>query len=206
VGGSKNSPQRRKSQRTSKNNNKKLTSGKDSEILNLHSNIRQTRDSKMSVPIPKKMVSRSVAVALGIICIVLIVGLVGVMAYYAMNTTSNATYNDYVSSHSHTNSEYDSMWAPKLIEVDLGATQHGVFLGSPYLNVNGYVVNVHENWAYNCKLHVVAYQSGGVTAIDTYINLGTIAGESSTKVDSNINYVAGDIASYALTLQWNATQ
>ena len=45
---------------------------------------------------PKKMVGLNVAVALGIICIILIVGLGGVMAYY-------------VSIHHHTNSDYDSL-------------------------------------------------------------------------------------------------
>jgi predicted PurR-regulated permease PerM len=153
----------------------------------------------------KKVVRRSVAISLGIICIVLIAGLVGAIAYYTMNTTSNTTYNDYISTHSHTNTEYDAMWSPYLTKVDLGATQHSGFLSSPYLNVRGYIVNVHKNWAYNCKLHVVAYQAGGVTAIDTYIDLGTMAGESSIKVDSNINYVAGDITSYTITPQWTAT-
>jgi hypothetical protein len=45
---------------------------------------------------PKKMVSRNVAIALGIICIILIAGLGGAMAYY-------------VSTHSHTDSDYNSL-------------------------------------------------------------------------------------------------
>jgi hypothetical protein len=76
------------------------------EIFNLHSNRRQPRDSEMS---ERKMVSRSLAIALGIICIVLIAGLFGAMAYYAMNTIINTTYNDYVSTHGHTDSDYDSL-------------------------------------------------------------------------------------------------
>jgi cell division protein FtsL len=44
-----------------------------------HSNNRQTRGLKMS---EKKVVSRTVAIALGIICIVLAVGLVGAVANY----------------------------------------------------------------------------------------------------------------------------
>jgi len=44
----------------------------------------------------KKMVSRSIAFALGIICILLIAGLGGEMAYY-------------VSTHRHTDSDYDSL-------------------------------------------------------------------------------------------------
>lgn len=58
------------------------------KIFNLHSNTRQTRDSKMSETKPnetkpKRMVNRSVAITLGIVCIVLvIVSLVGAFAYY----------------------------------------------------------------------------------------------------------------------------
>jgi hypothetical protein len=47
------------------------------------------------VPKPKKTVSRSVALALGIICIVLIAGIGGVMAYYTVyNTNGNRHYTD----------------------------------------------------------------------------------------------------------------
>jgi hypothetical protein len=71
---------------------------------------------------PKKMVSRSVAIALGIICIILVAGL-GVVLFMAYSPTSgssittlqsqfndlNATYNGYVSAHSHTDSDYNSL-------------------------------------------------------------------------------------------------
>jgi hypothetical protein len=39
-------------------------------------------ETKPSVPKPKKLVSRNVAFALGIICVVLVAGLVGALAYY----------------------------------------------------------------------------------------------------------------------------
>jgi hypothetical protein len=79
----------------------------------------------------KKVVRRNVAIALGIVCILLIAGIGGAMAYYSMvindkNTaydtyasshshtnsgfnTLNETYQDYFGTHSHTNSEYDSL-------------------------------------------------------------------------------------------------
>jgi hypothetical protein len=179
----------------------------------LNINQKETRDLKMS---ERKVVGRGIAILLGVICIVSIAGLVGAMAYYTMYVSNhghtnadydslNSQYNAYVSSHSHTNADYDVMWAPKLIEVNLVANDNHPFLSSPYLNVNGYIVNVHENWAYNCQLHVVAYQSGGVTAFDTYINLGTIAGESSTQVNSNLYYSGNGITGYTITPEWNAT-
>jgi nitrate reductase NapE component len=55
--------------------------------------MEQTGGSKMgevkpSETKPKKMVARNVAIALGIICIVLVVGLVGAFAYYASQISS----------------------------------------------------------------------------------------------------------------------
>ena len=48
--------------------------------------------------------------------------------------------------------------------------------GQAYLNVVEYVCNVGSNTARNSKIHVLAYQSGGIVAIDIYIEMGTIAG------------------------------
>ncbi|MGD0160427.1 MAG: hypothetical protein ABSB89_09035 [Candidatus Bathyarchaeia archaeon] len=67
----------------------------------------QTKPSETK---PKKMVSRSLAITLGIVCILLIAGLGGAIAYYT-NTINNkdSTYNDYVSTHHHTDSDYGSL-------------------------------------------------------------------------------------------------
>jgi len=57
-----------------------------------------------------KVTGRNVAIALGIICIILAVGLVGSMVNYTMVTNNkDATYRDYTWSHSHSNSDYDSL-------------------------------------------------------------------------------------------------
>jgi len=61
-----------------------------------------------------KIVRRSVAIGLGIICIILAVGLVGVFTYYTMTLNNkNSVYDDYVSNHSHSNSDYDSLNSQK---------------------------------------------------------------------------------------------
>ena len=58
----------------------------------------------------KKVVRRSVAIGLGIVCIILIVGIGGAMAYYtSINIDKDTTYKTYASTHSHTNSEFDSV-------------------------------------------------------------------------------------------------
>lgn len=69
----------------------------------------------------KKVVNRNVAIGLGIICIILIAGLVGIFAYYWMQVNTlndqknnlNTIYQDYSSTHSHSNSEYDALVAYK---------------------------------------------------------------------------------------------
>lgn len=216
----------------------------------------------------KKVVGRSVAIALGVVCFVLVVGIIGTMAYYttAINDR-NTAYDSYVSSHSHTNSEYNTLnsqvsslnaqiadlqnqvnslnsqinslnaqlassqntiaslnsqisslnaqiaslqsqvstlESPKLVKVNLVGDDNRPWFQTPYLHVYGYVCNVGSHTAYNCKLHVVAYQSGGVVAIDTYINFGSVGGESWTSVDSNVYYSGSDLTSWSITPQWTS--
>jgi len=56
------------------------------------------------------MSEKKVVIALGIICIILLVGTVGAVIYYNnVVNDKNATYNSYVSSHIHANSEFDSL-------------------------------------------------------------------------------------------------
>jgi flagellar basal body-associated protein FliL len=71
---------------------------------------RQTGDLRMNVTKPKKLVSRSVALALGIICVILVAGIGGAMAYYTMQINNkNTKYNDYVNDHHRTDEDYNSL-------------------------------------------------------------------------------------------------
>lgn len=101
-------------------------------------------------------------------------------------------------------SEINTLEAPKLIKVNLRANDSRPWIGTPYLHVYGEICNVGTNTAYNCKLHVVAYQSGGVVALNTYINLGTIYGESWKSVDSNIYYNGDALTSWTITPEWTS--
>jgi uncharacterized membrane-anchored protein YhcB (DUF1043 family) len=197
-------------------------------------------------------------VLFGVVCIVLIAGLVGVFAYYwmqvnALNDEKNALtnykskletwlagnitqlqsqYQDYASTHNHTDSEYsslesaynslrstftslqsqydsmknerDSLKLPKLIKVNFGASDNRPWFGTPYLNINGVLINVGSNTAYTCRLHVILYQSGGVTAKDTYINLGSINGESWTNVNTNVYYEGSGLTTWSITPEWTS--
>jgi hypothetical protein len=58
----------------------------------------------------KEVVRRTTAIALGILCIILLIGTVGVVIFYSnVVNDKNATYNDYVLSHIHANSDFDSL-------------------------------------------------------------------------------------------------
>jgi TolA-binding protein len=210
----------------------------------------------------KKVVSRNVVIALGIVAVILLAGLAGAIANYTSiisgkdnviatkdsqiqtltnqknqlqtwldgNRTQlqnqinqlqkwlndNITYykneidNLYIQiinqqdTITNLQNQINSLKAPKLIMVDLKSEDNRPWLGTPYLHVYGYICNVGTNTAYNSKIHVVAYQSGGVVAIDTYITLGTIYGESWKSVDSNIYYSGSELVAWHLTLEWTS--
>jgi hypothetical protein len=68
-------------------------------------------ETKPSEVKPKKMVSRRVAIALGIICIILVAGL-GMALFIGYAPTSGSlqtTYNNYVADHHHTDEDYNQV-------------------------------------------------------------------------------------------------
>lgn len=110
-------------------------------------------------------------------------------------------YNNYVATHHHTDSEYDALKAPKLSLLSLSSSDERPWLATPRLHVYGEVWNVGTDTAYSCKLHVVAYQ-GAVKAIDTYVSLGTIAGENRKSIDENIYYSGEALTSWSISAEW----
>jgi hypothetical protein len=181
----------------------------------------------------KKMVRRSVAIALGIVCIILVaaLGVVTFMGYSPTATNSvptlqsqinqlqtwldgnktllnqtktwlegnNTNYNSQILD---LQNQIASLKAPKLIKVDLHSDDGGLPFESRSLHIYGSVVNVGTNPAYNSKLHVVAYVSQ-VVAIDTYIQLNTINGESFKYIDQTITYSGGTpLSSWTITPEW----
>jgi len=187
--------------------------------------MNETKPSEMK---PKKVVGRSVAIALGIACIILIAGVGGVMAFYTMQVNSlkvNHTYTDdqynamqsnyqaaennytnYLNDHHYTDEQYTQAIASKpakLVEVDLKSDDSRPFLGTDSLHVYGYLCNVGGLTANNVKIHVVAYQSGGVVAINTDIVLGSVAGEAWIKVDGSPTYSGSSLTSWTISETWS---
>lgn len=138
--------------------------------------------------IGKQFVRRSVAIALGIICIILAAGLIGVFAYFTITINNqSAKYSDYALGHSHTDSDYNSLSTqlnnlsiinqnqqntinslneslfnlekPLLIGAGLKATDYG---GASTFQITGYVVNIGQTTAINCSLdaYLTVYEMG----------------------------------------------
>ncbi len=119
----------------------------------------------------------------------------------------NATYNAYVATHSYTDAEYsaleDELYAYKASKLNLLNLQSSDewSVDAPYLRVFGEVWNVGSDIAYDCRLHVTAYQDA-VKAIDSWIGLGTILGENRKSLDVDIAYLGEPLTAWNITAHW----
>jgi len=98
-------------------------------------------------------------------------------------------------------SQINTLKSSKLIKVNITTNDSRPFLGTPYLQVSGEICNVGTNTAYNAKLHVILLQ-GTVIAIDKYILLGTIYGESYTVVDEKVYYNGSSLTGWQINPEW----
>jgi hypothetical protein len=98
--------------------------------------------------------------------------------------------------------EIESLRVAKLVSVNLKAEDNRSIVETPYVRVYGYVVNVGNNTAVDAKIHVVLQQSGGVVANDTYVDLGSVGGESVVSVDTKVYYEGSEIVTVSMVLEW----
>ena len=149
---------------------------------------------------------------IGLIVIVVLIIILGSFSAWAyteigrLNTKTNSLEADKSALQTQIDTlqtQMDTLKEPKLIWANLKADDSRPLFGSPYLHVYGEIVNAGTNTAYNSKIHVVAYQ-GSVVAVDTYISLGTINGESWVRVDSNVDYTGGAITTYTASPEWTS--
>jgi hypothetical protein len=97
----------------------------------------------------------------------------------------------------------DELETPLLINISLSGFDVRPLNQTPYLQIYGYIVNLHQKPAYQSQVRATAYQ-GQVSALDTYVNLGTIAGENFTIVDARLYYVGDNLTSWNFLLYWSA--
>jgi len=89
----------------------------------------------------KKIVGKNVAVALGIVCVLLVAGLGGAIAYYTMAINNKiAAYDSYLSSHSHSDSDYGSL------NSQVGNLQNQYNQLQAWLNGNETLLNQTQIW------------------------------------------------------------
>lgn len=85
----------------------------------------------------KRVVKRTIALALGVTCILLIAGLGGAIAYYV------SIYDDYVSKHHHTDSDYNSLNSQN---ANLQAT---IYQLQTWLDGNKTLLNQTQTWLHS---------------------------------------------------------
>jgi len=145
-----------------------------------------------------KMVRRSTAITLGIVCVVLIVGLGGAMAYYtkAIND-KNAQYDSL-------QAEVSSLQAPEVWKVNLKGDDFYLPSQTSRLHVYGYLFNAGTMTATGVRLHVVLYSLDYIFN-DTYVDAGSIGGRTWTSIDANVTYdgsVGFTLTGWTITPQW----
>lgn len=118
-------------------------------------------------------------------------------------------FTSYVDAHSYNDSQYDALInerdnlkAAKLIFVNLGVQDTRPWQQTPYLYFTGEVCNVGNDTALNCRIHIIAYQ-GSTVALDSYIILGVINGESWVNIDEKLYYSGSAITNPTATLEWS---
>jgi cell division protein FtsL len=167
----------------------------------------------MMVMSEKKMVSRNIAIALGIICIVLAALLVGTITYYESKISSLnsrittlqsqvasleaerdrlqsqvASLSDTISS---LEREIDSLKAPQLHEVEVYWKDHHPLFGKPYIEIYGSIFNSGVETAHNVICTVRIYDKYNTILKTEEIHLGNIDGKSYKTFDETIEY-SGD--------------
>lgn len=166
----------------------------------------------------RKVVGKTFAIGLGIVCLVLAAGLVGAVSFYSIAINDkNEQYDNYVASHSHNDSEYNtlvsqntslqaqvnSLQAPDVLKVNLEGNDVYLPSQTSHLHIYGYLFNGGTRTATGVRLHLVLYSLDYV-ANDTYVDVGSIGGRTWTPIDANVDYdgSVGFLTGWALTPQW----
>jgi hypothetical protein len=171
----------------------------------------------------KKVVSRNAVMVVGALCVVLSIALAYSVVSYALMLRDKDSLIDSLNAQivalggqagqapsgsdkdaliAALQDELDGLRAAKLISVGLKAEDNRSSSQAPFVRVYGYVVNVGNSTANDAKIHVVLQQSGGVVAKDTYVDLGSVDGESSVSVDTKVYYEGNEIITASMVLEW----
>jgi len=164
----------------------------------------------------ENMVDKKVAIALGIIAMVLFTGIIVVFAYYSAAVSQRdsiiatkdqeilSLQNEVDDLEEHVTDLQDQVeaqqnqilslqnqlgsTAARVINVALGARDDRSNPNEPFLYVSGYVCNVGAETAHNVRLHVTAYR-GSVEVINSYYDIASsLERDGSAYVEARFYY------------------
>jgi len=152
----------------------------------------------------RKLVNRNIVIALAVVCLVLVIGLAFAVTNYTSILSSKdsqiATQNSQIAN---LQSQITNLTAPNLVWSHFGVT-----INSGFFMISGFGCNTGTQTAYNVRLNVVAYSVTGTKVIDSYKDLGSIAGKQLVDVSSfrDIYYGGGALnLNWTITPSWTAT-
>jgi hypothetical protein len=152
-----------------------------------------------------KTVSRKVAIALAVLCIITIVALnFSVITYYTeMNSKNNEiqTLNNQIVN-LQTQVANGTLPTAKLITVGMQYIDNRTDISAPFLEVSGYVCNVGTITANDCVLHVLATRTDGSTGIDSSANIESLQAGNYTKIDIQFPYHGTSLTTFSSNLEW----
>lgn len=189
----------------------------------------KTSDAIMSAK-NENMVNKNVAIALGIIVMILLTGIIVVFAYYSAAVTLRDNIiimkdekildlqheitdleeqvtelqNQVEALQNQLSNMTTASTSARVINVGLGARDDRTNPNNPFLYVSGYVCNVGAETAYNVRLHVTAYQ-GSVQVINDYYEVASsLAKDDSRYVEARFYYSGPALThnSWTMTPEW----
>jgi hypothetical protein len=152
-----------------------------------------------------KTVSRKVAIALAILCIITIVALnFSIITYYTeMNSKNNQiqTLNNQIVN-LQTQVINGTLPTAKLITVGMQYTDNRTDISAPFLEVTGYVCNVGTITANSCVLHVSATRTDNSVGIDSSANIESLPAGEYTQIDIHFPYHGTPLTTFNSNLEW----
>jgi len=151
----------------------------------------------------KKAVSRDVAIALGIACIILIAGIGGAMAYYTMTINNkDSIYDNYASSHSHTDSDYNALnstyynyvgnYTHSNSEYDSLLSDYNSLTVASLTTVGLDVTNFNYYWFWDPPSHLTIngyiFNMGTDTAYNCKLHVKVWSSTNTLLIDTTIDY------------------
>ncbi len=156
-----------------------------------------------------KMIPRKVAIAFAILCVATLIALnISIIAYYSEINTKDSQIKAL-------NEQLDSIekqvanltlpnGEPKLISIDMQYNDNRTDPNAPFLEMTGYVVNVGQSKANNCKMQVSAIQNGNNTAIEGSTPLQILEAGAYQEINIQFPYTGQPLIAFSSNLEWNS--